>query len=275
MTEKVLAARDDRVLAYTRGLSLFIVPFLLAAFVILYLFPGRSGELFAWPVKPSMTARVLASAYLGGAYFFLRVAWEKRWTSVKNGFPAVVVFASLLGLETVLHWDSFSHGHVSFWTWSALYFIAPFLVLGAWLSNRRYAAPPRPDEKSLVGASRLLVLGFAVGGTTSGLAMFVAPDVFIPWWPWALTPLTCRVVASVLCLAVAGLGVWPDGRSSTLERLTEVALIMTGLMLVASILGRSELVTDRPLFWPWVLGLVFLVAASTSQLLTRDPRGQR
>ena len=31
--------RDDRVLGYTRGLSLFIIPFLLVAFVILYVFP--------------------------------------------------------------------------------------------------------------------------------------------------------------------------------------------------------------------------------------------
>lgn len=32
--------RDDRVLTYTRVLSLAIVPFLLVAFVLLYIFPG-------------------------------------------------------------------------------------------------------------------------------------------------------------------------------------------------------------------------------------------
>ena len=41
--------RDDRVLAYTRVLSLAIVPFLLAAFVVLYLFPGDTKRLFACP----------------------------------------------------------------------------------------------------------------------------------------------------------------------------------------------------------------------------------
>jgi hypothetical protein len=37
-TDRVV--RDDRVLPFTRGLALFIVPFLVAGFVILYLFPG-------------------------------------------------------------------------------------------------------------------------------------------------------------------------------------------------------------------------------------------
>jgi hypothetical protein len=39
--------RDDRVLPYTRGLSLFILPFLVAGFVILYLFPSHTQRLFA------------------------------------------------------------------------------------------------------------------------------------------------------------------------------------------------------------------------------------
>src|SRR5262249_24202184 len=107
MTEDVLSARDDRVLGFTRGPSLVMVPFLLAAFVILCLLPGRTGQLFAWPIRPSLTTRVLASAYLGGAYFFVRVAAERRWTAVRNGLPAVFVFATLLGIATVIHWDRF------------------------------------------------------------------------------------------------------------------------------------------------------------------------
>ncbi|MGB7961872.1 MAG: hypothetical protein WCF12_02780 [Propionicimonas sp.] len=57
--------RDDRILGYTRGLSLFIAPFLLVAFVVLYPFPGETQRLFAWTLQPTMTPMVLASAYLG------------------------------------------------------------------------------------------------------------------------------------------------------------------------------------------------------------------
>jgi hypothetical protein len=81
--------RDDRVLAYTRVLSLAIVPFLLAAFVVLYLLPGDTKRLFAWPIKPTMTSMVLASAYFGGAYFFVRVVFEPRWNVVKtDSYPS-------------------------------------------------------------------------------------------------------------------------------------------------------------------------------------------
>ncbi|HEY3437318.1 MAG TPA: hypothetical protein VGK35_06485, partial [Actinotalea sp.] len=137
MATATRAVRDDRVLTYTRVLAGVIIPFLLAAFVILYLFPGDTKRLFAWTIKPTMTSMMLASAYLGGAYFFARVLRERRWTVMKTGLPSVALFASLLGVATVLHWDKFNHQHVSFWTWATLYFTTPFLVVGAWLANRR------------------------------------------------------------------------------------------------------------------------------------------
>ena len=73
--------RDDRVLPYTRLLSLLIIPFLLAAFVVLYFFPGDTKRLFAWTINPTMTPMMLASAYLGGAYFFVRVLWVRHWNA--------------------------------------------------------------------------------------------------------------------------------------------------------------------------------------------------
>jgi hypothetical protein len=268
MSETVSPVRDDRVQPYTRGVSLFIVPFLLAAFGILYLFPDRTAELFAWPIAPSLTSRVLASAYLGGAYFFLRVVREQHWNVIKNGFVAVVMFATLLGIATVMHWERFTHDHVSFWAWAALYFLAPFLVLAAWVSNRRYASPPGEDAGRLSAPSRKLILVVAVGGTALGLVMFVVPEAFIPLWPWDLTPLTCRVIASVLCLASAGVGVWRDPRWSSVQRLLEVALVMLSLMLLATVLGRAELDAERALFWPWWIGLIVLLAAVVFELFT-------
>jgi hypothetical protein len=99
------------VLISTRLLALVIVPFLLGAFVILYFFPKETARLFAWPIKPTMTSMVLASAYLGGAYFFLRVLVERHWNAIKIGFPPVILFAGLLGVATVMHWDVFNHRH--------------------------------------------------------------------------------------------------------------------------------------------------------------------
>lgn len=57
-----------RVLVTTRLLSALIVPFLIAAWGILYLLPDRTEQLFARPVRPSMTGMLLGAVYLGGAY---------------------------------------------------------------------------------------------------------------------------------------------------------------------------------------------------------------
>ena len=66
----------DRVLPMTRALSIVIIPFLLVAFVLLYFWPSAddTARLFAWRITPGFTSMLLAAVYLGGAYFFLRVA---------------------------------------------------------------------------------------------------------------------------------------------------------------------------------------------------------
>ena len=65
--------RDDRILPETRALGFIIPPFLLAAFLILYLFPDRTQDLFAWGVKPPMTPLLMGGGYISGGYYFLRV----------------------------------------------------------------------------------------------------------------------------------------------------------------------------------------------------------
>jgi hypothetical protein len=254
--------RDDRVLGYTRGLSLFIVPFLLVAFVILYLFPEKTAKLWAWTIPSTMTSMVLASAYFGGAYFFLRVQREPRWTPMKFGFPSVALFAGLLGVATVLHWDKFNHGHVAFWLWAGLYFIAPALVVVAWIRNSRYAAPPAPEEPLLSPAVRVVVGLVGAGALVQGLVMFVWPDTVIDAWPWPLTPLTCRVLAAVFCLAAAGVGAWFDPRWAAIRLMTQVAAVMVTLILLAAVRARDELDATSTLAWPLLIGMSVLLLGS-------------
>ncbi|GAB3591252.1 hypothetical protein GCM10027446_08550 [Angustibacter peucedani] len=249
-------------LRYTRGVSLFIVPFLLGAWVILYVFPRRTAQLWAWPIAARMSSMVLASAYLGGAYFFLRVLRERRWHSIGTGFVAVTVFASLLGVATVVHWDRFSHGHLTFWLWAALYFTAPFLVLGAWVANRRYAAPVSASDVVLGPVARSVVGGVGLLALAQGAAMFVRPSAFVPLWPWALTPLTARVVAATLCLGGAGVGAWRDPRWTALRRMVEVEVVMVALMLVAAVRASDELLPGRALAWPLLVGIVLVLLGS-------------
>jgi hypothetical protein len=260
-----LRSRDDRVLPTTRALSAFIAPFLLVAFVLLYGFPGETARLWAWPIQSHMTSMLLASAYLGGCYFFLRVLLvERRWAAVRAGFVSVALFASLLGVATVLHWDKFAHGKVAFWLWAGLYFTAPFLVVAAWIANQRYAGQPAPDVPRLGRVARRFVADVGGLAVLTGLAMFVAPARAIPVWPWPLTPLTCRVVGATFCLGSAGLGVLVDHRWEAVRLMQQVQLVMFALILVAVVRARHEFLTDRPLTWVMGAGFVGMFAVSVA-----------
>ena len=121
------APGSDRVLIATRVVAVVIIPFLVVAAFLLFVFPERTGELFAWAIAPPLSAYMLGSAYVGGIWFFVGVAVTKRWHRVAPGFPAVVVFAGALLIATLLHLDRFSQ-NLSFYTWVVLYATTPFAV---------------------------------------------------------------------------------------------------------------------------------------------------
>ena len=47
------AASDDGVLPVTRVVAIVILPFLVIAAILLFAFPERTGELFAWAIAAS------------------------------------------------------------------------------------------------------------------------------------------------------------------------------------------------------------------------------
>lgn len=265
-----VTAGDDRVLPSTRALSLVIVPFLLVAFVLLYVFPGDTKRLFAWTITPTMTPMVLASAYLGGAYFFLRVLRERRWNVVKTGFLSVALFAALLGIATIIHWDKFNHQHVAFWLWAGLYFTTPFLVISCWLANRRFAGPVGVEERRLGVVGRWVVAVVGLLALVQGIVMFLVPGVVIPVWPWPLTPLTCRVIGAIFCLGSAGIAVLVDPRWTTVRLMLQVQTLMVALILIGAVRARGEFYTGRPLTWLMLGGFVAVLLGSTYLYYTME-----
>lgn len=254
--------RDDRILGYTKGLSVVIIPFLVVGFLVLYPVPTDTTTWFAWTIHPTMTPLMLASAYIGGAYFFFRVSRSRDWHAVKIGFLAVTLFAGLLGIATIIHWGKFNHTHVAFWIWTALYFIAPFLVFAAWLVNRAYERPRAPDDLVLSQVARYVIAAIGLLALVTGVTMFVAPTASISIWPWLLTPLTCRVVGAIFCLGSALLIVIPDPRWSTLRLMQQVEVIMLVFILLAVVRARDEFATDRPLTWLMLVGFIGVLLGS-------------
>ncbi len=267
--------REDQVLRGTRWLSAVIVPFLVVAFVLLYLFPGETQRLWAWTITPTMTPMTLAAAYLGGAYFFVRAVRARRWSAIKTGLPPVIVFSALLGVATVLHWDRFNHAHPAFWVWTALYATAPALVVWAWLANRHTAAPRAGDDERLGAVARAVAAVAGAGSGGWGVAMFVDPAWVIPVWPWTLTPLTSRVMGAVFCLGVAGVLIAVAPRWVAVRLMLETAVIMLVLILVAALRARSELAFDRPLTWGFLGGSTALLGAAAGLRWTDARRHRR
>lgn len=258
------------ILRSTRAVAYTIVPFLIVGFAVLYPVPTDTRLLFAWPVQPTISAMVLGSAYLGGAYFFVRVTMAREWHTVKGGFLPVALFASLMGVSTALHWAKFNHDHVAFWLWTLLYFTTPFLIVGVWLRNRRHDPATAPSDVLLPRSAAVVIA--AVGGLAVGMGglLYLAPAWVAGWWPWHLTPLTGRVLAAVLCLGSAGLGATLDRRWSAARLSVQVAVIMLTLMLAAGVRAHAEFDPGNPL--TWLLAAGFTGALGSLILLYRTMR---
>src|SRR4051812_27819126 len=154
--------RDDRVLRETRVLGAIIVPFLLVAFGLLYLFPDDTRHWFAWDVQPTITPLLMGAGYIAGACFFVRVARETRWHRIQVGFLPVTAFTLFMAIATFNHLERFDAQHVAFWIWVGLYVTTPVLVPLAWWRNRATdPRTPEPGEPALPRFARptLLIVG--------------------------------------------------------------------------------------------------------------------
>ena len=157
----------------TRVLAVVVVPFLVAAFVICYLLPTRTAELFAWGSKPPVTAMLLASVYLGGAAFFVRVALANarraRGAAVAAGptLPAAVrAVLAVAGVGALVA--------------AAVLFLAPQRLAQPWpwpvtaLTARTLAAVLRRGDFD-TGAS----VGYAFAATASALLAVVIAGMVV------------------------------------------------------------------------------------------------
>lgn len=268
--------RNDRILPETRWVSAIIVPFLVAAFAILYLFPDYTQELFAWGIQPRMSAMMLGAAYIGGAYFFVRAAANARWHWVKVGFLPVTTFATLMGIATILHWDRFNHNYISFFAWVALYFTTPFIVFLLWLRNRPTDPGPGTSPDLRVPGSVRLLIGI-VGGLTvlTSIFLFLQPGLMISTWPWHLTPLTARVMGALFALTGVGeLAIALDVRWSAVRIALQSQMIGIVAIGLAMIFSWSNFDQANPLTWIFLAIILFLLVASPLLYIWMETRGK-
>lgn len=252
------SAHADLILPLTRGVAYLIIPFLVAAFIILYVDGTRTALWFAWEIPSRVTTALMGSGYLGGAYFFLRVGTGWQWHRVQAGFLPVAVFTATMLLGTLLHFDAFLSDRWPFWVWLVLYVVTPVLVPAVWWINRR--ADPHliePGERIVPGWLRILM---AIAGAVLlllCLATFLMPGWAISFWPWTLSPLTARVMAAFHALLATGaVTLAADRRWSAWAIPMQTIALWQLLFLLALFWHRTELGEAGLLSWytPFILG---------------------
>ncbi len=249
---------DDRILKVTRAIAIAITPVLTAAFVILFLFPTRTSQLWAWTIESRMMTMLMGGGYLAGAYYFFRVATGRQWHRIGVGIPAITLFATLLGATTFVHWDRFNHDHISFWAWTALYVVTPALLPWLWVRNRRFdPGTPEPGERLVPNLIRSVMVTVGALQLLLALALFVRPSLFIDEWLWPLTPLTARTLSAFVGFpAVVYLTFALDRRASSFRIPIELVTFGLAMIGIASIRASGEFRGSDVLVSGYRVGLV-------------------
>jgi hypothetical protein len=260
-TEPVV--RDDRVLPITRWVARIIIPFLAAAFLVLYGLPTRTTEFFAWTIRPEMTPIIMGAGYGAGVYFFYRVSTIDNWHTVAPVFLGIATFTWAMAIATVLHWENFNHSHYTFFLWVVLYAVTPILVPAVWAINRRTdSGEVDPDEARLPQIVRFAggALGLVI--TISAVSLFVFPEPMIGAWPWAVSPLTARILAGWFVLfGVVNGAVVLDPRWSATRVLLQSQLLGFSLVLVGAVRVWHNFDQSNSLTWGVVGGMALYLCA--------------
>jgi hypothetical protein len=265
---------------------LYVAAFLVfLAGLVLFVFPLRTGEWFAWTVNPPMTAVFLGAAYWSSAGLEVTGARSASWESARLAVWPVFVFTTLTLIVTLVHLDRFHLSpdaaplaQIATWAWLAIYAFVPVAML---VISRRQLRSRRPAPESVTArrrvlppALRLLLTGIAAVLLLYGVALLAVPVQSATWWPWPLSELTARAVGAWL----VGLG-WSAAQGQTsgdFRAVRPVALTSVAFVILQAL---ALLRYGDALTWPSAQAIGFVtvllaigVAGVWALVLSRMPR---
>jgi len=255
--------QDDRILPFTRLIAGVTVSVLILASVILYFFPTELHHFLPWDIQPEMTAAFMGAGYLGGGYQLLLSVFEKRWHRVRNAFLPIILFSIFMLIATLLHLDRFDFSRFPAQLWTALYIFAPVFFPLAWFRNCvTDSGAPEADDVVVPTIVRTGLAVIAAGILLFSTFTLITPTLTIQYWPWALTPLTARVLAGWFSLlGLGGLLITRETRWSGWRVPIESIFLWDALVLLAAIRYWEDLANGtRTLF-------LAMVVLSTAVLL--------
>ena len=262
--------RDDAVLPATRVAAVVVVAVLVPALIILWGLPKRTDDLWAWTIAAPLTPIFMGAGYGAGAYFFTRVYRSRAWHEVSVGVLSAAVFALLMLITTLLHYDKFNQGKahdglpdpptlatLAFYGWTIVYVLSPFVVGWLWWRNQQRDPRTPADGEPLVPEKlRLVARVIAIGALIAAAVVLVSPDVAVERWGWTLTPLTARVLACFTAQVGTGFLLLSfDPRWSSWRVLVQTFLLAVALLLVGAARESDTFDKHCALTWAYLLGL--------------------
>ncbi|MFF1251567.1 hypothetical protein ACFVYC_03625 [Pseudarthrobacter sp. NPDC058329] len=252
--------------------------------LVLFVFPLRTEEWFAWTVNPPMTAVFLGAAYWSAAGLEVTGARSVTWGSARLAVWPVFVFTTLTLGVTLLHLDRFhlspDNGllaQIATWAWLAIYAMVPVaMVVISWIQVRSRPPAPKPirEGRPVLPLALRLLLG-AIAGVLLlyGVALLAVPVQAATWWPWPLSDLTARAIGAWL----VGLG-WAAAQgqlSGNLRTVRPVALTSVAFVILQAL---ALLRYGDALTWPSAPAIGFVtvllaigVAGGWALALSRAP----
>jgi len=266
-----------RLLALTRA-GVWVL-FVLAAAngLFLYLLPAQADTHYAWSIKPPVSAAFIGAGFLAGTLATALVLFAtRRWRSLQTLPPALWVLATSLALATIIHHDRFKFGYPPTWVWALVYAGVPFAV-PVLVYRQRRTAESRPAADPRLHLVR--VLSAIAGGVLAvgAIALYAAPVALGRHWPWVLTPLLARVVASWYALFAAMLISCAIGLRHASEALIPYATLAAWCVLLLALpwLHPGDVARSGSDFWIWMAGMVVLLALAGFALSRALPAARR
>lgn len=265
---------EGRILASTRVGVWILFVLALANGAFLYIVPGSAETDYAWSILPGVNAAFIGAGFLAGTIATGLVLFAAtRWRSLHTLPPALWVLATLLLIATLVHNDRFKWDYAPTWVWLVVYAGVPFAVPVLVLLQQRVAEPEPPADPALRPVRALS----AVCGTVmvvGAAALYLAPVEVGEEWPWALTPLLGRAVASWYAMV----GTMLLASAIGMRRATE-AVIPYGtlaawclLLLALPLVHPDDVDTGGSAFAIWLAGMLVLLALAFLALARSLPR---
>jgi hypothetical protein len=227
--------------------------------VMLFVDPGRIGDLWPWTMPP-LTARVLGASTLVSIPMAFLAVGINRYALAAIPFVMMATYRVLQLAAGAIHSDRFVDSTLT----AANYFGGGLLMLavfvyGLWAgqngrlpSAASHSALAKPLPWTVGTPFRLILAAVGIGYVVLGVLFFVNAAHAAPWWVDArgMTPLTARLFSSPLI--GLGLGLLLVSRASDWRAVVIPATGMLTIGLVvtfAFVLGRADFAATSLMAW--------------------------